>query len=232
MTPNELRGAFSRSAISTLPDPDGIDLWDEEQPRQFSVGGEECAYRAWRGEVIPDEFIGLDTETTFIGEELNEGKIPELVIVQASGQAPDANYIIHPKDLAAFISKHKDRHFIFFNIAFDLPVIQKELADRGEKKAIETLWRMVDENRCHDAMLLNQLVRIGEGRGPFHERSLALVAEELLDVELDKEDSPRQQYHALLRKDYRNILPEFYEYAAKDSRATLLAFKLLWEKAW
>ena len=232
MKTSNIRNALRYGSLCLAPPPDGIDLWDEDTARSFELAGERCQYRAWSGEQIPDQFIAIDTETVYLADRLNKGEIPQLVIAQASGRDPAHNYIVHPKDLARFIGKHRDRHLVFFNVAFDLAVMEKELAGRGKQKAVEALWEIIDAGRCHDLMLLDQLVRIAEGRAPFHQRSLADVAEELLGVELEKEDSPRQHYDTLLRKNHKGIRPEFYEYAVKDSRATLLAFGPLWEKAW
>jgi len=217
---------------SAAPPRDGIDLWDEKGHREFSFNGQPCSYRAWDGETVPDHFVSLDTETVFIGTRLEQGEIPELVLATASGKDPSHNYVIHPKDIAAFLRKHQDRHLVFFHVAFDIAVIEKAVADRGEDEAIETLWCMGDRGQCHDLMLLDQLVRLAEGRGNYRQRSLAEVSSEVLCVELEKEDSPRQHYDVLLRQDYRGIAPEFYEYAVKDSRATLLAFEPVWKSAW
>lgn len=231
MKPKDLANALKYFSVSTLPCLDGIDLWKGEA-REFVLGEQTCHYRAWSGQEISDEYFAIDTETTFIGERLDQGEMPQLVLIQASGKGPDCNFMIHPRDLATFIEKHREHHFVFFNVAFDVPVMLEEQAQRGEQTPIENLWEMVDAGQCHDVMLLDQLVRLGEGRAPFHQRSLADVAADLLGTELEKQDSPREHYEILLTEDYRDIPPEFYEYAARDSRATLLAFEKLWPKAW
>lgn len=235
MKTDELTAALKYWRLSSEPDPFGIDLWDEDErknPRPFVLDSHAYTYKAWEGEEIVDDYIALDTETTFIGDMLDIGRIPQLVIAQLSSKSPYSNFIIHPNDMPRFIEMHRAQHFVFFNIAFDVPVIEKDLLERGAQKAINILWEMADGGQFHDVMLLDQLVRIAEGRSPFHQRALRDVALEIVDVELEKEESPRKHYDTVLRLDYRGVNPDFYEYAARDSRATWLCFDVLWAKAW
>jgi len=210
----------------------GVDLRERPAPELFQFGDEACSYSAWKGESIDGEFIAVDTETVFIGERLERGEVPELVLVSASGTGAADNYIVQPRDLARFIERHRDRQLVFFNIGFDFPVMLKSLAEQGEDAIAEDLWQMLDEGSCHDLMLLDQLVRLAEGRGPYHRRSLADVAAETLGIELEKEDSPRKHYRLVLEAGYRNVDPAFYEYAVMDSRSTLKAFERVWQRAW
>ncbi len=232
METRELVQALRSGMISTTPSPTGISLWDEDEPRKFAFGEVQHHYKAWRDEKIAGQFIGLDTETVNIGSKLDDGEVPELVLASASGVDPNANCIVHPDDLGRFMLTHRDSQFAFFNIAFDVPVMEQALKERGEGGAIGVLWEMIDAGRCHDAMLLDQLVRLAEGREPYYLRSLAAVTGELLDVELDKGDSPRLRYDLLLRLGYKGVDPGFYDYAVRDSRATLLAFGILFKRAW
>ncbi len=232
MKTEDLMQALTFDTITTAPSPIGISLWDENEPREFALGDDHYHYRAWDGEEIGGDFISIDTETVNIGRRLDDGEVPELVIVSASGIDSDDNYIVHPDDVARFIMTNSGKQAAFFHIGFDVPVMLKALEEREEAEAILTLWRMVDEGRSHDAMLLDQLVRLAEGHEPYYQRSLAVVASETVGVELEKDGSPRLRYDMLLKLGYEDVDPEFYEFAVKDARATLMAFEVLWEKAW
>jgi len=232
MKAGELIEALKFNRILPSPSPNGIDLWDEDAPRRFAFKGQECSFAPWRGERIAGESVALDTETFHIGEQLDRGGVPKLVLASASGSAPNANYVIHPDDLGPFLLTHRHRQLVFFNIAFDVPVIEKALRVRGQMEAAEALRRMVTGKQCHDAMLLDQLVRLAEGRRPYYPRALAVVAYELLGVELPKDEALRLGFSSVWKRDYRGIEPEFYEYAVRDSRATLLVFEKLFQKAW
>ncbi len=216
---------------SFLPQPDGIDLWDGEI-KEFELDGKDFSYQAWDGQEISGQFVAIDTETVVIDVERLKRVTPKIVIAQASGKKPEENFIIHPEDMGRFIEIHRDKSLVFFNIAFDFPVIEKALRGCGESKASQLLWESADSGRCHDVMLLDQLVRIAEGGPTTHRRSLADAAEDLLGIELEKEDTPRCRYETLLVKNYRGISQDFYEYAARDSRVTGLCFAVLWKKAW
>ncbi len=220
--------------FSPLPDPDGINLWEggEQKFEMNNNDNEELKYRAWKGQKIKGDFAAIDTETVAIDKERMSRIIPQLVITQASGKGLDENFIVHPDDLADFIKIHKEKDLVFFNIAFDLPVMDKALRDKGMDVAADMLWSMADGGQCHDVMLLDQLVRIGEGGAHSHRRSLADAAEDLLGFELEKEDTPRLHYETLIRKKYRGIAARFFQYAMRDSRATLECFEMLWDKGW
>lgn len=209
----------------------GICLWEESEPREFVFDGQTCLYRAWQGEESDGEFVALDTETVFIGERLNRGEVPRMVLASASGNEPDDNYIVHPRDLADFLEMCRTKELVFFNVAFDFRVMRRELQQQGKEEAVELLWDMVEDGNIHDLMLLDQLGRIAVGRSNFYQRSLKELVAVVLGVEIEKEESPRKYYRTVLDKDYRDVAPEFYDYAITDSRATLLAFDVVWDKA-
>ena len=188
---------------------------------EVHLGGRAYRYSAWAGVRLRGDRVGFDTETALI-----EGhEVPELALATASDGVD--HFVIHPDRLAEFIRLHRDKHFVAHNSAFDHRVVVKHLESRGEAGALEDWWGVVDANRLHDTMLLDQLVRLGRDDTSPRDRDLGAVAAEHAGLELDKADPYRLRYAEFIGQDWGCVDRGFFDYAIKDPIATLAAYEAL-----
>jgi DNA polymerase I-like protein with 3'-5' exonuclease and polymerase domains len=176
------------------------------------LAGRSHAVLPWTGQVLPDTWLALDTETDLIqGRE-----IPRLRLVSLAGNR-DSLYLLRPDQLRDFLQQHPDRHYICHHSAFDFSVVQQRLGGTPEE---ETWWDIAGSGRLHDTMLLDQLLRIAQTDEAPVNRNLAEVAKHYCGLDVDKSDSHRTRF-AELPADWSAADPGFFRYAALDALATL-----------
>jgi DNA polymerase I-like protein with 3'-5' exonuclease and polymerase domains len=200
-------------------------------PRRAAVtiGTRVFPYRRWAGRPLPadDRWLAFDTKT----EEVDLRKdIPRLALVTASA-GPRANVVVHPDDIGAFILAHRNRRFVCHNAAFDFWVIEAHLRGRGEEEARALWWEIVEGNRLHDSMLLDMLQRLAQNDTFPDPRNLGVVARQYASLEISKDDPYRKRYGEILGKDWAEVDTGFFEYAVKDSIATLPTYRALRQHA-
>jgi hypothetical protein len=186
-----------------------------------------CNVPLWHGESIArNGYLGFDTETEVIEEE--RGRIPRLALAVASDG--ERSVIIPPAKLERFIIRHLDCEWIGFNWAFDFWVVWFLLrADFGSSNTQLAWEQLLQRGRLHDAMLLDMLVRLGDGSRKIdrlYVRDLGKVAWQYAARLIDKEDPYRLRYGELLGLDWHNpealnaVDPGFWQYACNDAIAT------------
>jgi DNA polymerase I-like protein with 3'-5' exonuclease and polymerase domains len=127
--------------------------------------------------------------------------------------------------MAQFLLLHEDRHFVWFNVAFDYWVIAKWLGSDT------LLSELVDAGQFHDAMILDQLVRLAQGgKGSKFGESDGIYPRDLGEVgadygyEVNKADPYRLRFAELLQVPESQWGSEdfgFFHYALKDAIANL-----------
>jgi hypothetical protein len=179
----------------------------------------------WGGETLDGDLLGLDTETALIVE----NQVPPLALASASSGAE--HRLIHPDRLGEFLLRHRERHFVLFNCAFDYWVVHEHLAGRRETRALRAWARAVYDGRVHDAMLLDQLLRLARTDAHPRPRNLAEVALEYAGLVIDKTDPYRLRYGEIIGKDWATVEQGFFDYAVKDPIATLAAYQAMYPEA-
>ena len=180
----------------------------------------------WDGTPFKSPWIAWDTETTVVN--LKE-EVPELVCLTASDGV--RTVVVFPDKVENFWAHHHQKHLVAWNLAFDWWVLHsllKEESYYGEG----ALWAAVDLGLFHDAMLMEQLVRLGEGKDDegFYGRSLKDVAWTWLGEELSKDDTIRKGFTPDMAKDWPSHM-ESWEYAAKDAEVLARLWPKLVESA-
>jgi hypothetical protein len=200
-----------------------------------TISGRRFPYFFWDGQRLTGESLALDTETD-VPDEVVEGSevesagprvpcIPTLALASASSGTEHC--LIHPDRLARFILLHQDRHFVFHNVAFDVWVVARFLGEARERKALEAWWAMVTEDRAHDTMLLDELIRLGVSDAYPRPRNLAEIAIEYASLAIDKNDPYRMRYGEIIGKDWAEVERGFFDYAVKDPIVTLAAYEAM-----
>lgn len=178
----------------------------------------------WSDQILEGKVISFDTETTVTEFPI----IPELVLASASNSK--MSYLIHPSKIMQFIQKHKEKHFVFQNIAFDFWVIEKYLRERQETDILKIWFGLVDKNLMHDTMLLDMLYRLAINDEFPRPRDLAVITKKYTDLDISKEDPYRIRYGEIIGKDWDTIDQGFFEYAIKDPIVTYHSFAELYKK--
>jgi len=163
--------------------------------------------------------VAVDTETSPIV--VNE--IPEMRLLQA---CTDSNlvFMVSPSNASAFLNQHHEAKLIFHNFSFDCAVILKATGIDLSADLAEEKCRIVDTG------LLYRLIGLAmEGEVP-NMWNLALMAQELLGIDLPKDDDVRLSWDSLAgcSSDILNALtPAQLEYAALDASVTLRCYEVL-----
>jgi DNA polymerase I-like protein with 3'-5' exonuclease and polymerase domains len=183
--------------------------------RQVTLGNRTFTYLArWAGEKF-GRIIAVDTETTCVEM---KAEIPELCLMQVSDGHLHA--LVHPRDVDRFLTDHADRHFVTHNAAFDFHVLAKHTTPVVQ----QLLWKMVDEGRLSDTMILDMLIRLAKHDEFPDPRDLGTVANKWADMPLDKADPYRLRYAEIRRQPWTDIDVGFWTYAIKDPIATWHAY--------
>jgi len=240
---SDSRRPISPSPASPVPPPmHSLDSGIDDQAR-VTISDREFVYdRRWNGRKLQprDGLIALDTETDVV--DLKRA-IPRLAIVSASAGEQDS-CLIHPDDVGCFILAHKNSHIAAHNAAFDFWVVDAHLAGRvralwasdnataqREQQARWAWWLIADQNRLHDSMLVDMLVRLALNDEYPRPRDLGTVAREYAGLSIDKDDPYRMRYGELIGADWSTIDPGFFSYAMKDAIATLPTYMALFKQA-
>jgi DNA polymerase I-like protein with 3'-5' exonuclease and polymerase domains len=190
------------------------------------IGGRQYPYECrWSGRRLhpADGHLAFDTETDLV--ELKQ-QIPRLALASASAGEQD-NCLVHPDDIGRFILAHRDLHFVCHNAAFDFWVLEQHLRLRGEEDARLAWWAVVVDNRLHDSMLLDMLVRLARNDSFPEQRNLAVIAREYAHLEISKDDPYRMRYGEIIGEDWGEVEAGFFSYAIKDAIVTRLAYARL-----
>lgn len=180
-----------------------------------TLGGDTFEFSLpWDAEVLPGNTVAFDTETELI----RDHEIPRLALMSVSSGRGHA--IVHPNNIGQFILAHDDRHWVAHNLPFDLEVIDQHLRLRGEDEAREALWRVVDDGRAHDTMIVDMLLRLGLHDTYPRPRDLGVLAREYAGIEIDKDDPYRLRYAEILDLPWDAVDAGFFDYAIKDAIAT------------
>lgn len=181
------------------------------QPVQ--LGKEVYNFAIWDGKERLKSPIAIDTET----ERIEGLQIPRLALVSVSdGQL---HRLIHPRDIDAFVTAHRDSHFVAHNAVFDFDVLRAALHDRNVWDAI------ADQGRLHCTLLLDRLIRLGRTDELSRYSDLGMLSETYLKIAIDKNDPYRLRYSELLDQPWEQADPGFFAYAIKDAIVT----RKLWD---
>jgi len=172
----------------------------------------EIDINIWDGKKL-GYYIALDTETTVV----DFTKTPDLITLQA--YAGKEVYYVPIDKVTEFFITHSKSVFIFANAPFDLDVL--------EKNCNWDFFPAVDSGRIYDVQLMYRLLKLAtEGEVPF-KYSLALLAKQYLNVELNKDDDIRCNFEQFKGGDLKDIPEEFLEYGALDVIVTYDIFQVL-----
>src|SRR5215831_12366777 len=124
-----------------------------------TIGPRTFTYqRPWDGQRLELSaacpYVAFDTETEIV--DLTRS-VPRLALAAVSTGKQHA--LLHPDQVADFILRHADAHYVFFNVAFDFWTVDRHLRDRGEEMARRVWWDICHQDRMHCAMLLDMLIR-------------------------------------------------------------------------
>lgn len=173
----------------------------------------------WNGQPLDASVIAFDTETVSTCDLSRE--IPELVVLTASDG--DRTVVVFPDAVPDFYGAHCHKDWVAWNVAFDWWVLHQSLPHWQNNLE---LW--TDQGHYHDAMLLEQLVRLAEGRDGegFFNRPLGGAAQEYLGRRLTAEKKAiRMAFTPDMARDWQNVDRKYWEYAAEDAQVTFE----LWE---
>src|SRR5262245_8591092 len=95
--------------------------------------------------------------------------------------------IVRPDDLGRFVLAHRHPRWVCFDAAFTFWGVEQPLRSRGEDEAVRAWWQLAGEDRLHDPMLLDLLVRLARDDTNPHPRDLTAVARDITGQSL----SPR-----------------------------------------
>jgi hypothetical protein len=175
------------------------------------------SFTPWRGEDL-GSLVSIDTETEMAGNNPGDPP-PRLVLVTAfNGQA---GVFFGPDQVEAFFQTHGVSVLVFHNAAFDVPVLEKALAEAGSDLELETF---VDRDQVRDTYLFELLLELATtGRAQEDlkgKATLAALAKKYLERDLDKNDGIRLTFDQFLGRPVTEIDAEHLAYAAGDTVAT------------
>jgi hypothetical protein len=183
------------------------------------ISGREFRYsRRWQGaRLLPrDGYLAFDTETEVVDL---KRQVPRMALASASAGEEDS-CLIHPDDVGRFVWAHRGLHWVCHNAAFDFWAVERHLRECGEEKALQAWWDIADNNRLHDSMLLDMLVRLAKDDSFPSPRDLATVARQYAGLEITKEDPYRKRYGEIIGKDWADVDEGYFDYAIKDAIVT------------
>lgn len=179
----------------------------------------------WSGEAFSEKLLAFDTETEAIR---GPGHNPRVVLATASDGARHA--VLRPEQFSDFFLLHRHHEFVGHNWAFDHWVLDKYLGEHSHVLALAVLWQLVEENKVHDTMLLDMLVRLargegekGHGEGKLLARNLGKLSQAYGVTEADKESPYRTRFSELWQElswHFPHLRP-FFDYAVTDTIATV-----------
>ena len=178
---------------------------------KISLAGQSYDASVWcpaTGRV--NDRLAYDTETTVSDD---PAVVPDYVI----GTACDGRhvYFIRRQDLGAFWQVHADCIVYLHTASFDLEVTTKVFG--------YDFHSMIETGLVRDVSIYYRLLSCATTGGIPPRFSLDMMSDELLSVELDKDESIRKGFGEFYSKgnvDYRAIPVAYLKYAARDAIAT------------
>ena len=190
-------------------------------PLSIQLGDLTYHYSRYDGKPLANIWIGFDTETSLI----QDRAIPDLALASASDGSE--HRLIHPDRVGSFVLDHRGCDFICHNVAFDFWVVARHLELRDESEALNAWWTVADDNRMHDTMLLDELIRLARDDAYPRPRDLGVVAREYAGLAVDKSDPYRLRYAEIIGVDWSTVDPGFFDYAIKDPIATWATYQAM-----
>lgn len=213
--------------------------------RQASIklsNGNRYGYRLpWDGRLklngYLDTPIAFDTETEALSDDQLNKQLVIPRVALATVSTGSQSYFLHPTQLPAWVKMHADQHIVGQNVRFDFWVVDAYLRAVGDTDAIAAWWSIPSNNRLHDTLLLDQLIRLAQGVGnvvyskddsSLSRRNLAEIAKDYVGIEVNKQDPYRMRYGELLGipvEDWPRQEQGFFDYAIVDAIVTALIYK-------
>lgn len=180
----------------------------------MNFNNREIDIEIWSGENL-GPLVCIDTETTIAPFT----STPDLVTIQVYAGGNKAFYV-ELKDLKSFLLKHYDSALIGHNMPFDCDVIHKYLDSN-------ILYDWYDRDLIYDTGVMYRLLHLAQiGFVPF-KWSLAFLTKKFLNIELEKENSPRCEFGSYLNTPLGSLPNDLLEYGAKDVICTWDLFHVL-----
>ena len=147
-------------------------------------------YGKWDGEVMlpSDMYMSFATRTIVADTAHGVHRLARF----AASFGPTGTVVIHPVDVGRFIHQHRFLRFVGHDVAVDFSVVEQHLRLHGEAEALAAWWAIAGDNRLHDSMLLDMLVRLArDDRHPVPRNRADLTREygggETVAVALDRQ---------------------------------------------
>jgi len=184
--------------------------------------GRDWTVAIWNGQRL-NQIIAIDTETTrIVGH-----AVPDLITFQVTDYDSNRVFFVKKEDLPRFFNLHTSCRLVFHNAAFDLEVICKAYESLRIKFPV---FDWLESGEVYDTGILYRLFMLASLGTVPHRYNLALLANEFLSVELDKDENVRltfDQYYSNGITYYDEISAEHLEYAAKDVIITYALYRNL-----
>jgi len=174
--------------------------------------GIEYKIQFWQGEEL-GRTLAIDTETTI--KPFTE--TPDLITFQVFDG--ENLYYVDRSLVGDFLKKHVTRTLVFANAPFDIDVIEKHTG--------LSLKEQLENDKCFDINILFRLWKLAIDGDVPRKYSLARISEDLLGIELDKNEEIRCNFADFMEVPTEEIPAEFLEYGAKDVIATFHCFTRL-----
>lgn len=171
--------------------------------------GEEYTIKFWQGESLGST-LAIDTETTV--QPFTE--TPDLITFQVFDG--ESLYYVDRSLVSDFLKKHVTRTLVFANAPFDIDVIEKHTGS--------SLKEFIESDRIFDINILYRLLHLAIDGNVPRKYNLALISQEILGAELDKDEDIRCNFADFKEEKVENIPTQFLEYGAKDVLATFQCY--------
>src|SRR5262249_13819517 len=119
-----------------------------------------------------------------------------------------------------FVLAHQHLDWVCQHAAFDFWVVDRHLCRSGEEEARVAWWRIAQQGRLHDSMLLDMLVRLARDDSYPSPRDLAVLARHYCGLEITKDDPHRRRYAEIIGRDWDAVEEGFFLYGVKDAIVT------------
>lgn len=171
--------------------------------------------KIWEGEKLKNN-IAIDTETNIAPFHTRDHK---MITCQAyDGQ--DTVYFIQKKHVRRFLNLHKNANLIFQNAPFDVGVLSK-------LTGMDLWFDRYDRDLIWDTKILYILYTLAATGQASKKSSLALICEQLLGVNINKDNAIRTTFDQFENTPLMEIPEEHLKYAAEDAIYTYdVYFKL------
>ena len=173
--------------------------------------GEEYTIQFWQGESL-GSILAIDTETTIAPFT----ETPDLVTFQVFDG--ESLFYVDRGSVRDFLAKHSTRTMVFANAPFDIDVLRKFTEDKY------LLKEQIEHDRIFDVNIMYRLWKLATLGDIPRRYSLAVLSQEILGTELDKNEEIRCNFEEFTETPVQEIPQEFLTYGAKDVIATFNCF--------